>query len=69
MSSRKALHSGTWYSDHGPTLADQLDQWLNEVPDEIPGVGTLPIPGARIIIAPYVLHPLSFMDILVLIPA
>ena len=54
MPSREATHAGSWYSDRPATLARQLDQWLAQVPDEVPGLGTLPIPGARIIIAPYV---------------
>ncbi|KKZ63860.1 hypothetical protein EMCG_01813 [[Emmonsia] crescens] len=53
MPSREATHAGSWYSDHEPTLSSQLDKWLAQVPDELPGIGPLPIPGARIIIAPH----------------
>lgn len=59
MSSREASHAGSWYSDDGPTLSRQLDRYLDQVPDEIEGVGQLPIPGARIIIGPYVIIPSS----------
>lgn len=53
MSAREASHAGSWYSDDEETLTRQLDHWLSRVPDEIEGVGNLPVPGARIIIAPY----------------
>ena len=53
MGSREASHAGSWYSDDGETLTRQLDNWLDKVPDEIEGIGKLPIPGARVIIAPY----------------
>lgn len=53
MGSREASHAGSWYSDDGETLTRQLDSWLDKVPDEVEGVGKLPIPGARVIIAPY----------------
>ncbi|KAK2742513.1 hypothetical protein FQN55_007799 [Onygenales sp. PD_40] len=53
MVARKATHAGSWYSDHGPTLSQQLDEWLAQVPDEIEGIGALPVPGARVIIAPH----------------
>ncbi|PGH28086.1 AmmeMemoRadiSam system protein B [Polytolypa hystricis UAMH7299] len=53
MPSREATHAGSWYSDDGPTLSHQLDRWLDQVPDEIEGVGKLPVSGARIIIAPH----------------
>ncbi|PGH11847.1 AmmeMemoRadiSam system protein B [Helicocarpus griseus UAMH5409] len=53
MPSREATHAGSWYSDHEPTLTRQLDQWLAQVPNELPGIGSLPVPGARIIIAPH----------------
>ncbi|PWY91191.1 UPF0103-domain-containing protein [Aspergillus heteromorphus CBS 117.55] len=53
MPSREASHAGSWYSDSQHTLTRQLDQWLAQVPDEIDGIGSLPVPGARIIIAPH----------------
>lgn len=55
MSSRAASHSGSWYSGDRRTLTSQLDQWLAQVPDSIEGLGSLPVSGARIVIAPYVL--------------
>lgn len=54
MSYREASHAGSWYSDNPRTLTRQLDQWLGQVPDEIDGIGSLPVPGARIVIAPCV---------------
>lgn len=51
---RRATHAGSWYTDSKAILDRQLDEWLNAVPDEIEGVGKLPVPGARVIIAPYV---------------
>lgn len=55
MSTREAFHAGSWYSDSPPTLTRQLDGWLAQVPDSMDKVGLLPAPGARVIIAPYVL--------------
>jgi MEMO1 family protein len=52
MSSRRASHAGSWYSNVRSKLTQQLDQWLAAVPSEIEGLGSLPIPGARVIIAP-----------------
>lgn len=54
MDAREDSHAGSWYSDDKSTLSYQLDHWLQEVPDEIEGIGQLPVPGARMIIAPYV---------------
>ena len=56
MTTRKATHAGSWYTDHGPSLSAELDGWLSEVDystieDEI-GMGEMPRPGARVIIAP-----------------
>ncbi|KZF24183.1 DUF52 domain-containing protein [Xylona heveae TC161] len=53
MVRREASHAGSWYTDDGPTLSSQLDQWLDQVPDTIDGVGDIPSKGARIIIAPH----------------
>jgi hypothetical protein len=53
MTVRQASHAGSWYSDDEVTLTRQLDRWLAQVPDEVEGLGKLPIPGARVIIAPY----------------
>lgn len=54
MSSREASHAGSWYSDSQRSLTRQLDQWLGQIPDQVEGVRSLPVPGARVIIAPYV---------------
>lgn len=62
MGFRAASHAGSWYSGNRQTLALQLDQWLDRVPGTLEGLGSLPVPGARIIIAPYVqasAHPCS----------
>lgn len=53
MVTRAASHAGSWYSDHGPTLSKQLDGWLNQVDSTIEGIGNIPQPGARAIIAPH----------------
>ncbi len=53
MSIRDAYHAGSWYSSSAPTLTAQLDQWLADVPDELPGVRKTPIPGARVVISPH----------------
>lgn len=53
MASRQASHAGSWYSDNSRTLTGQLDGWLAQVPDTLDNVGSLPVSGARIIIAPY----------------
>ncbi|KAJ9211737.1 hypothetical protein DTO166G4_6625 [Paecilomyces variotii] len=53
MPSREASHAGSWYSDNSRTLSRQLDHWLAQVPDQIEGLGSLPLPGARVIIAPH----------------
>ncbi|KAJ5748590.1 uncharacterized protein N7511_010286 [Penicillium nucicola] len=53
MSSRRATHSGSWYTDNGHALARQLDGWLGLVPDTMKNIGSLPSAGARVIIAPH----------------
>ncbi|CAG8312421.1 unnamed protein product [Penicillium salamii] len=53
MASRHASHSGSWYSASPDTLTRQLDGWLAQVPDAMGKVGSLPTPGARVIIAPH----------------
>ncbi|EAW11360.1 protein MEMO1 [Aspergillus clavatus NRRL 1] len=53
MQSREASHAGSWYSDSKTTLTRQLDQWLGQVPNTIDGIGDLPVPGSRVIIAPH----------------
>ena len=52
MVRREASHAGSWYTDNAPVLSQQLDGYTAEVPDSIDGVGTVPKPGARVIIAP-----------------
>lgn len=58
---RKASHAGSWYSAHGPTLAEQLEGWLAKVDESVEGVGKLPPPGARVIIAPCVAINLLYL--------
>ncbi|KAJ5172020.1 hypothetical protein N7492_004613 [Penicillium capsulatum] len=53
MSSREAFHAGSWYSDSTRTLTRQLDEWLAQVPDSLDPVGSLPVPSARVVIAPH----------------
>lgn len=53
MNARKASHAGSWYSAHSPTLSAQLKGWLSQVDQTIAGVGQIPQPGARVILAPY----------------
>lgn len=50
---REATHAGSWYEDDADVLSRQLDGWLEDVPNTI-GDKELPIPKARVIIAPYV---------------
>ncbi|KAJ5709329.1 UPF0103/Mediator of ErbB2-driven cell motility (Memo-related) [Penicillium malachiteum] len=50
---RRPNHAGSWYSDNARTLTRELDGWLAQVPDTLQHVGSLPVPGARIIIAPH----------------
>jgi hypothetical protein len=51
MATREASHAGSWYSSRPSILSSELDEWLAQVPASIEGK-ELPIPGARIIIAP-----------------
>ncbi|KAJ5232259.1 UPF0103/Mediator of ErbB2-driven cell motility (Memo-related) [Penicillium chermesinum] len=53
MPSRTALHAGSWYSNSAKTLTGQLDEWLGQVPETMDHIDSLPVPGARIIIAPH----------------
>lgn len=50
---REATHAGSWYEDDAEDLSRQLDGWVDDVPTTI-GDKELPIPKARVIIAPYV---------------
>lgn len=53
MAVREASHAGSWYSASSSALAAQLDQWLSQVPQDIPGIGKIPVQGARAVIAPH----------------
>lgn len=53
MDVRKAEHAGSWYSDSKGQLTAQLDAWLDRVPSDMPGVGKVPITGARVVISPH----------------
>ncbi|RMJ10809.1 hypothetical protein CDV36_009549 [Fusarium kuroshium] len=52
MATRPAGKAGSWYEDDPETLKKQLKGFLAAAPDSIDGA-TLPVPGARIIIAPH----------------
>lgn len=60
---REASHAGSWYSASKSQLSSQLDGWLSAVDGPVSCIGPqsngqqlqeLPVPGARMIIAPYV---------------
>ena len=51
MGTRETGKAGSWYVASPEALSAELDGYLSEVPDTIDG-SSLPIPGARIIIAP-----------------
>lgn len=62
MATRKASHAGSWYTDNGPVLSQQLDSWLEAVPSSTTPIGaassqqghvSIPTPNARAIIAPH----------------
>ena len=62
MVTRKATHAGSWYTDNGQLLSQQLDGWLEAVPSSTTPIGSassqqgqvsIPTPNARAIIAPY----------------
>lgn len=62
MVTRHASHAGSWYTDKGPRLSQQLDGWLEAVPGRATPIGTassqqgqipIPTPDARAIIAPH----------------
>ncbi|KAI9684684.1 MAG: hypothetical protein M1829_000058 [Trizodia sp. TS-e1964] len=50
---RAATHAGSWYSSSARTLSRELDAWLALVPTALDNIGPLPVPGARMIIAPH----------------
>lgn len=51
MGTREASHAGSWYEDDAEELSSQLDNFLDRVPPTLDSKD-LPIPGARVIIAP-----------------
>ncbi|KAF2704897.1 UPF0103-domain-containing protein [Pleomassaria siparia CBS 279.74] len=62
MPSRRASHAGSWYTDNKTLLSDQLDEFLEAVPDSTTPIGavsshegavSVPASGARAIIAPH----------------
>lgn len=48
---RQPGKQGEWYLGDAKKLREQLDGFLADVPDQIDG-NALPVPGARVIIAP-----------------
>jgi predicted class III extradiol MEMO1 family dioxygenase len=48
---REASHAGSWYVGDPDRLSAQLDEYLDKVPNTVDRVD-VPIPGARVIIAP-----------------
>ncbi|KAJ9150291.1 Memo-like protein [Pleurostoma richardsiae] len=52
MRVREASHADSWYDGDPEVLSDELDSNLAKVPDTINDT-KLPIPGARVIIAPH----------------
>lgn len=52
MATRPAAKAGEWYTGNAVDLDSQLNEFLAGVPETIDG-STLPIPGARMIIAPH----------------
>lgn len=51
MTTRNASHAGSWYKSSRSLLANELQEYLDAVPSVIADQ-PLPVPGARIIIAP-----------------
>jgi len=51
MGTREASHAGSWYENDPAGLSQQLDDFLGCVPDILDN-SSLPIPSARVIIAP-----------------
>ena len=61
---REASHAGSWYTSSASQLSSQLEGWLAAVKPPVKCIGPqsegqmfpgLPVPGARMIIAPYVI--------------
>lgn len=57
--SRPASHADSWYDGNPSELSDELEDNLAEVPSSLHD-SALPIPRARVIIAPYVTLTYSF---------
>ncbi|KAL9617363.1 MAG: hypothetical protein Q9160_007851 [Pyrenula sp. 1 TL-2023] len=53
MGTREPSHAGSWYSDDEKELTAELEHYLSQVPDELPGLGKLPIQSARIVMSPH----------------
>ncbi|KAL2352968.1 MEMO1 family [Cryomyces antarcticus] len=63
MPTRQATHAGSWYSSSRSELSSQLDAWLSQAQPGAKHTGPqssitapaqqLPVPGARVIIAPH----------------
>ena len=51
MDTRPASKAGSWYEKTPAKLMKTLDNYLADVPETVDG-SSLPIPGARVIIAP-----------------
>ncbi|ORY55513.1 MEMO1 family [Pseudomassariella vexata] len=49
---REASHAGSWYKGNPTVLSQELDEFLADVPNSI-NDSSLPIPGAKVIIAPH----------------
>ncbi|KAK9476560.1 MEMO1 family [Lipomyces japonicus] len=50
---RRATHAGSWYLGDGQALDHQLTEFLDGIPSTSYEHGPLPVPDARIIIAPH----------------
>ena len=62
---REASHAGSWYTASRSQLDSQLEGWLAQVKTPVKCIGPvsdgqavtdLPVPGARMIIGPYVAY-------------
>lgn len=51
---RKASHADSWYEGDPTSLGEELDRYLAAVPATV-DESDLPIPGAKVVIAPSVL--------------
>ena len=65
---RDPTHAGSWYTSKGSELDQQLSGWLGAVRPPVNCIGPqsegqnleqLPVPGARVIIGPYVMFTSS----------